>query len=681
MESSFIGYVVYSEQLNNNGLKNLHAGICIESTALWKNGGVMMCPSLTALHDTEKHHFMVMSVPSTTQRSFYKDVQQLYRTIDSSTDGQAAIESVDDISVRVSLHPKTGNNAHATFYMSSRNSLLSITLYIICSSAYPAKAPTVKFDTPIFHPNIDFLSGDICLSIFTQWRTCYGLLDLVKAILYLIDHPNFESHLSQFVEVTEPAIITTKSALLLAGFPVDGYCFTPNASWCEWAREKNCFPTAEDVREGYIWTPPKEENHEELDILEQKGNDESEDVEETLTESWSDISSDTIPSFAKFRCSIDDDDFCESTPSISQYYPPYVPIELGMHRIVLFQPTSKDSPEQKSTYYYGEVMCNRQHLREIGLNYPEIFKGSLTFDLQVDPETRQRSRLCVWQPYHEDIGSSLNSDSYYEGEYYLSVLFQDPKPPRNLTADFCPWSKEDGLGTHYLLDRLFFDGQRTRGSFTCFLDKDSENGSSNNGIVGLFNSENLNEYECQETICDEDIIEEQSEISSDSQFGDIKDIDDVSQSSVIPHFLPYPSNCKTSMRLCYTCNHFAEIMLDCVNKEMYPDWKWVFLQTRWPLRFAPQQLVELSTVDIFLPPWRVSASRLLHDVCQYCTKNPHLENLVLLDPMSLSPLSPLINLMQRNATQPGKLTGILWMTSYQALSPFFQSILVESEFR
>ncbi|VUZ48018.1 unnamed protein product [Hymenolepis diminuta] len=101
-----------------------------------------------------------MSVPSTTQRSFYKDVQQLYRTVDSSTDGQATIESVDDISVRISLRPKTGNNAHATFYMS-----------IICSSAYPARPPAVKFDTPIFHPNIDFLSGDICLSIFTQWRT------------------------------------------------------------------------------------------------------------------------------------------------------------------------------------------------------------------------------------------------------------------------------------------------------------------------------------------------------------------------------------------------------------------------------------------------------------------------------------------------------------------------------
>ncbi|VUZ48016.1 unnamed protein product [Hymenolepis diminuta] len=343
-----------------------------------------------------------------------------------------------------------------------------------------------------------------------------------------------------------------------------------------------------------------------------------------------------------------------------------------MHRIILFQPTSKDSPEKKSTYYYGEVMCNRQHFGEIGLNYLEIFKGSLAFDLQVDPEIRQRSRLCLWHPYYEDSGSYLSFDSYCEGEYCLPVLFQDPEPPSNLTADFCPWSREDGLGSNYLLDRLFSDGERTRESFTCFLDKDSENGSSSNGIGGLFNSENLNEYECQEATCDEDIIEEQSEITSDSQVGDVKDMDDVSQPSFIPQFLLYSSKCKNPMRLCYVCNQFTEIMLDHVNKEMYPDWKWVFLQTRWPLRFAPQQLVDLSTDDILLPPWRVSASRLLHDVCQYCNKNPHLENLVLLDPMSLSPLSPLINLMQLNATQDGKLTGILWMTPYQALSPFFQ---------
>ncbi|VDL58617.1 unnamed protein product [Hymenolepis diminuta] len=58
-----------------------------------------------------------MAAPSTKQRSFLKDLQELYRKIDKSTDGQAVVESLDDRSVRVSLHPKTGLNAHATFYV------------------------------------------------------------------------------------------------------------------------------------------------------------------------------------------------------------------------------------------------------------------------------------------------------------------------------------------------------------------------------------------------------------------------------------------------------------------------------------------------------------------------------------------------------------------------------------
>ncbi|KAM3186013.1 hypothetical protein ACTXT7_005225 [Hymenolepis weldensis] len=36
MGSSSIGYSVYSRRLNNNGLKILHIGICIDSKALWK---------------------------------------------------------------------------------------------------------------------------------------------------------------------------------------------------------------------------------------------------------------------------------------------------------------------------------------------------------------------------------------------------------------------------------------------------------------------------------------------------------------------------------------------------------------------------------------------------------------------------------------------------------------------
>ncbi|VDK51577.1 unnamed protein product [Taenia asiatica] len=53
----------------------------------------------------------------TTQRTFFKDLQQLYRTIEVSTDGQATISGSDEMSVRVLLRPKSGCNAHAEFIL------------------------------------------------------------------------------------------------------------------------------------------------------------------------------------------------------------------------------------------------------------------------------------------------------------------------------------------------------------------------------------------------------------------------------------------------------------------------------------------------------------------------------------------------------------------------------------
>nr|CDS27385.1 hypothetical protein HmN_000742200 [Hymenolepis microstoma] len=147
-----------------------------------------------------------MAVASTSQRSFFKDVQHLYQYFDSSTDGQVAVESVDDI--------------------------------------------------------------------------CYSLLDLVKAILYLLVHTNFELLFSDFREVSVQDSIATKLALLLAGLPVEGKRFAPNTTWCDWALENNCLPIADDVKEGYVWTPPHQDVHECLDVQKEKRSGASENSDE-----------------------------------------------------------------------------------------------------------------------------------------------------------------------------------------------------------------------------------------------------------------------------------------------------------------------------------------------------------------------------------------------------------------
>lgn len=51
------------------------------------------------------------------QRAFYKDLQQPNRSLETSTDGQASVVGIDEMSVRIALHPKGGLNARDVFYM------------------------------------------------------------------------------------------------------------------------------------------------------------------------------------------------------------------------------------------------------------------------------------------------------------------------------------------------------------------------------------------------------------------------------------------------------------------------------------------------------------------------------------------------------------------------------------
>lgn len=76
--------------------------------------------------------------------------------------------------------------------------------------------------------------------------SCHSLLDVVKAMLYLIEHPNFNSANNSIGTLEKPEQLPSKTARLLAGLPVNGHRFTPNTAWCEWARANRCLPTREE---------------------------------------------------------------------------------------------------------------------------------------------------------------------------------------------------------------------------------------------------------------------------------------------------------------------------------------------------------------------------------------------------------------------------------------------------
>ncbi|XP_041454861.1 ubiquitin-conjugating enzyme E2 C-like [Lytechinus variegatus] len=63
-------------------------------------------------------------------------------------------------------------------------------------SRYPYVAPTVKFVTPIFHPNVD-QDGNICLDILKEkWSALYEVRTLLMSLQVLLAEPNNDSPLN-----------------------------------------------------------------------------------------------------------------------------------------------------------------------------------------------------------------------------------------------------------------------------------------------------------------------------------------------------------------------------------------------------------------------------------------------------------------------------------------------------
>ena len=70
-------------------------------------------------------------------------------------------------------------------------------LEIKCSSQYPLVPPLMRFKTQIFHPNVKFDTGEICLDILkSDWSPAWSLQAACRAIIALLSHPNADSPLN-----------------------------------------------------------------------------------------------------------------------------------------------------------------------------------------------------------------------------------------------------------------------------------------------------------------------------------------------------------------------------------------------------------------------------------------------------------------------------------------------------
>jgi len=70
-------------------------------------------------------------------------------------------------------------------------------LEVVVPDGYPMRPPSVRFVTRVFHPNVLYKTGEICLDLLKDaWTPAFTLISVCRAIITLLAHPEPSSPLN-----------------------------------------------------------------------------------------------------------------------------------------------------------------------------------------------------------------------------------------------------------------------------------------------------------------------------------------------------------------------------------------------------------------------------------------------------------------------------------------------------
>ncbi|VDK36035.1 unnamed protein product [Dibothriocephalus latus] len=492
------------------------------------------------------------------------------------------------------------------------------------------------------------------LSVFS----CYSFLDVIKAVLFLLANPNFDSANNSFGYLSAEYRDSFEEVCrqFLAGFPIKGEVYPANEKWCEWARANNCFPVPKRNQSGEESQPPSQSTP---DITPSDG-PATPLAEQLKAKVGAKLSDPDVPS----------DRTSFSTPST--YVPSVANVRYSLGTY---------SDQFGSIYTLGRnnyLQTVRILLHQQGNRGPRIFYFSdflgcsscqkssepVYFCNQSDLETHAKaSSFIPWASGYRNFCGGERSSSYSRspsvscisalfrindvapnppelfpdcGDYVLCALFAEPRSKAKQMED-------DPLDGSLTLEDFF--NLKCEIDCACPIDghqlvvEEGESGEeemeedesiSDGSLSSCSSGQNNDGFgEPREEKEDKNDDEEENNYTERADASEGRRASEDSLNSLYAR----PEDVNNALiRHCSECP-WSYIEAAETMQELTPS-EWIFFQTRWPPVLAPQEVIDLEkNYPARIPSWRGSTPRLVKDVIIFCRQHPKSDCLLLLDPL------------------------------------------------